>query len=118
MGTRGRKRLAWLTALVVGLVVLAGCPHKIDSAMQSWVGHDIGEVMAAWGAPSSSYPVGAGRTAYVWGSFVNTGSTPGYVQAHGNYATYTQGQTMGYQRSRVFICDASGRVISWSWRGL
>ena len=100
------------------IILLLGCAKRISETMDSWVGHNINEAIAAWGPPTSTYPAGNGGTVYVWSNYVPTGSSPGQVNFYNNYATYTAPQQYGYNRTRTFITDSSGTIISWNWRGL
>jgi hypothetical protein len=47
-------------------LLLAGCTNPNTEAVGSWVGSDVKQLEAAWGAPAARVDVGEGRTQWMW----------------------------------------------------
>jgi hypothetical protein len=88
---------ALVSLLLVLLVCLAnpGCVDvqaRNNELMQSWMGCQESQLIAAWGPPPNVRDDGKGGHVLVYGNF------------NGAY--------------RMFYVDSSGVIYSWRWRGL
>ena len=137
-----RYMLVFIGALFTAL--LSGCMTP-STAMQSFVGQPLTELIARWGPPQQRTPDGQGGE--IWTYFeqrqwttpgqVNTtayGTGNSYGSLYGNpygatyrgnssgYATvtttYTPPETQGYTAYRSFFIDRDGIVYRWAWKGL
>jgi hypothetical protein len=128
-----------LSPLLACVLLSAGCASTVNQTMQSWVGHNVQELMQSWGVPTQvmDNPAGSGKIVIydfhapvtLPGTAPTPGSsyTTGYIDANGNWqstTTYNPGspgtpsQTIDFQRVRVFYVNSEGTITSWSWRGL
>jgi hypothetical protein len=128
----GQPRILLLAVLIAG-VAASGCAARVNRIMESWMGHNISEVIASWGPPQQVIDLGAQGKLFVWSavrSFTTPGSatttTTGSVTAFGNMATgsaystttYNPPQTTSYAATRSFWVDTNGTIYRWTWRGL
>ena len=122
---RFMKRV-FILSLTISLV---GCPAAINKSMASWEGHNVNELIAAWGPPSQTFSDGNGGQVFVYAEsrqWIQPGSatTTASATTVGNY-TYGSATTVyqpayveGYNAYRMFWVDSSGTIYSWSWRGI
>jgi len=128
-----------LLPVLVCVLLAAGCASSVNKIMESWMGHNVQELMLSWGPPQQvmDNPSGNGKiVVYDSHSAVTlpgtrptpgTSHTTGYIDAYGNWhatTTYTPGSpgtpptTLDFQRVRVFYVNDQGTIVAWSWRGL
>lgn len=126
-------------SVFVCAVLLSGCASSVNKLMESWMGHNVQELMIAWGPPQQvmDNPSGNGKIViYDSHSAVTlpgtnptpgTSYTNGYIDANGYWhatTTYVPGSpgtpptTLDLQRVRVFYVNDQGIITAWSWRGL
>jgi hypothetical protein len=56
------------TVLVLTLAaLLTACASAYKEKLESWMGRDVNELIAAWGPPSSTFTLPNGDTMYTWG---------------------------------------------------
>lgn len=112
--------------LIVALaaVLLSGCGENISKTMQSWVGHNVNELIAAWGPPTEVFSDDRGGSVFVYArttSWVQPGSaTTTYTGNHGyGQATtvYTPAVVQSHTSYRMFWIDSDGTIYNWAWRG-
>lgn len=126
-----RMRLA--VVLVVACALSSGCASRISKAMESWVGSHVSDLVASWGPPQRVFDDGRGGQVFVYvrsRRFVTPGEATttmtGTAQTYGatTYGSaqartvYTPAQVHGYDATRTFWIDASGRIYRWQWKGL
>ncbi len=66
--------------------------------MKSWVGSNIDDVTASWGAPESRIERSSGGYTYTW-------------------TTFSSNQYGTNQCRQSFITDSIGTIVSWSYNG-
>jgi hypothetical protein len=91
------KTKAVVYAFLLSLCFLnTGCFSHIaaqnDAAMESWVGHSEGELIAAWGPPPFVRDDGRGGKVLVYGGIYQ------------------------HQFQRMFYVNPSGIIYSWRWQ--
>jgi len=89
----------WLLTAVV-LVVIAGCagiPNEaaFKSAVGAWDGHDVGELVKAWGPPNNTFATPGGGTLY----------------------TYYEGRIVPTSCTVDFMVDRTKKIIGWRFTG-
>ena len=120
--------------LAAALVSVSGCATtaQINAAMQSWVGHSMSELVAAWGPPSQVLDDGSGgkilsyqytRAHTTHGAAYTQSSATAYGVGGHAYASGSSVTTYGPSRTtttnswRTFWVDSRGVVVNWSWQG-
>jgi hypothetical protein len=83
------KRLKFLLLSAL-LVHILACASSINKAMDSWMGHDVNDLIASWGAPQQTMPDGQGGQILI---YVETRqwTTPGYTKTNTDVLANTQG---------------------------
>lgn len=117
-----------LRVLIIGIVMLAlaGCATsaKYNAVLDTWMGHDINELVQSWGYPINSFKAPNGNTVYVYGNSssytmpTQTNTTYNVVgnTVYGNSYT-TGGQTLNYWCNTFFEVDEGNVIINWRWEG-
>lgn len=125
----------YVLAVLLGFMGLISCmtPTKVNTIMESWMGSNESDLIAAWGAPQQVMSDGSDGKVFIYSQQVSyttpatsytTGNATGYTygnttSVYGNtYTTYNPSHTYGYQKQRIFFINSDGRVYRWSWRGL
>lgn len=112
--------------LAVAVIFLAGCmtDQQRNDIMASWMGHDMNDLIAAWGAPNSVMSDGKGGQILIYdksSNLVLPGSTTTTINTYGTTAvanSYTSPDTViPIHRQRMFWVDSTGRIYRWAWRG-
>ena len=104
------RKCVFLLALAV--LCATGCANRnkqLTKVMESWMGHDIKEVIESWGPPSTVYDE-AELKVYVWNSqssFTLPGRTSG--------KTVYPGQTITRNHYRMFWVNQDGKVVRWKF---
>lgn len=131
-----------LTALISFCVFSSflGCA-SINKTMESWMGHNVNDLIASWGPPQQTMSDGQGGQIFIYTQtrqWTNPGqattNTFGQVNTYGSYygnnysgntygsaqstTTYTPPKTYGYRSQRMFWVDSNGRIYRWAWKGL
>ncbi len=135
------KKIFMTLIVLFVLSTSLGCVAAINKTMESWMGHNINDLIASWGPPEQSMPDGQGGQILIYAQtrqWTNPGhattNTYGTANTYGNYngntyrgntygsatstTTYTPPQTYGYNAQRMFWVDNNGTIYRWSWRGL
>jgi len=82
---------------VLIMLFITGCATRA-SVMKSWLGNNIDNVTASWGAPSSIMQRNDGGATYTWSSI--------------------SGNRYGVNQCRqTFVTNASGEIVRWSYNG-
>jgi uncharacterized protein YceK len=103
--------------LLVLLMVaaLSGCAstRKYERQLDSWIGHDVNEMLSAWGAPASTFEMPNGNKMYV---FMQTGGTSSTAYAL-PYTAAVVGSSEANWCKTTFMVDTKSKVQSWSHEG-
>src|SRR2546430_10565022 len=62
--------------LAIVISVSLGCATQVNKVMESWMGHNISEVIGNWGPPQQVVDLGPDSRLFVWSS-VRSWTTPG-----------------------------------------
>lgn len=120
-----KYRLPILCA-AVAIILLSGCmtDKQRNEQMASWVGHDMNDLIAAWGAPNTVMSDGKGGQILIYdrsGKVVLPGSTTTTITSIGSGAIANSYSTpesvIPIHRQRMFWVDSIGRIYRWAWRG-
>jgi hypothetical protein len=115
--------------ILAAVLVLSGCATRVNDIMNSWMGHNVSEVVANWGPPAQVMEIGGGNRLFVWTAVrewttpgtatttTNVYGTPGFATAYST-TNYTPPQTSGYNATRTFWVNSDGEIYQWAWRGL
>jgi len=83
--------------IMLSFIILTGCT-TLTTVMESWRGHNIDDVSASWGAPSSVIQRRDGGATYTW--------------------TELSSNRYGVHQCRKnFVTDRSGTIVSYSYNG-
>ena len=113
-------------ALILVAVLCAGC-STINKRMESWVGHHQSDLIRSWGPPQRTASDGKGGSILIYEQYVNMGQKPGIIQPANPLSVfpagqpalqYTAPQQRGYNRTRMFYVNPSGRIYTYRWQGL
>ena len=89
----------WLLTTTVALVLCgcAGIPNEeaFKTKVSSWEGHDINEVIGAWGPPKSTFKAPDGNTVY----------------------TYEEGQLVASSCTVNFTVNREQKIVGWRYSG-
>lgn len=108
-----------LIAAAISLYFSSVSCVSTKKTMNSWVGHTESEVIIAWGPPNQVTNDGNGGKILIYSSQVTTYTAPGTVYNNGyGGVNYTNPQTYGYSRVRMFYINAEGKVYYWKAQGL
>lgn len=99
--------------VMVAVLAAHGCALMIpgeatNAKMRSWMGHNIRDVIAAWGPPTSQSVDEAGGT-YQWEWVGNTRAETGWGARNPELVTDVCRQW--------FTVDANRVIVAWRWRG-
>lgn len=129
---------------VIALFVFSaslGCVSAINKTMESWMGHNVNDLITSWGPPQQTMSDGQGGQILIYTQTRqwqtpgrSTTNTYGSANTYGNYqgntytgntsgsakstTTYTPPQTYGYDAQRLFWVDSNGIIYRWSWKGI
>jgi hypothetical protein len=87
---------------------MIGCAgNKYEKTLDTWMGHDVNELINAWGPPSSTFDMPDGHKMYTWafdgGAQAFSIGNNAYAVKRGCVTTFTVG--------------ASGKVETWRYEG-
>ena len=95
----------------------------MDSAMESWMGSHLDEVILQWGYPDAEVTI-ADRHLYYWDrrvSYLFPGTTTGTASVIGDtvyYQSVTNPPATVYGQCRkIFEVDQNNRIINWQYDG-
>ena len=107
-------------------LIFAGCATtaKYEAALDSWLGHDVNELVDSWGYPVESFKAPNGNTVYVYNSsrsYAMPTQTTSTYNVHGKtvygHSTTTGGQTLEFWCRTFFEVSDSNKIITWRWEG-
>lgn len=118
------KFRALIAVLVIAL--LSGCATsaKYNAILDTWMWHDVNELVNSWGYPQNSFKAPNGNTVYVYGSSgsytmpTQTNTTYNVVgnTVYGNSYT-TGGQTLNFWCRTFFEVNDQNIIVNWRWEG-
>ena len=115
-----------LFLLAVAIVFFTGCQtdQQRNAVMASWMGHNVNDLIASWGAPDNVMADGKGGQILIYdksGQLVLPGETTTTINAYGSTAVAnsytTPGTVIKLRRQRMFWVDSNGTIYRWAWRG-
>ena len=124
IGEKMRKNV--LLATILWIFLLSGCATtaKYETVLNSWVGHDVNELISSWGYPVNSFKAPNGNTVYVYsssGSYTMPTQTNSTYNVYGNTVygntTTTGGQTLNFWCRTFFEVSTSNKIVTWRWEG-
>ena len=102
----------------------AGTKSFMETALNSWLGYNVNDIINYWGYPTAEKSV-AGRKLYVWqtsnsiyipqNSHSNV-SSYGYGYANVNTQTYG-GYSINTYCNKTIEVDKNNKIINWEWEG-
>ena len=124
-----KPRLLVLFALMVFALDSCGCPpkvndfkkaSKINSIMDSWIGHHQSELIACWGPPTKIISDGNCGWIIIYESLKGTWGNLRDKRIVGGAHYPTKGRQPGYAATRTFYVnvDEQGIIYSWKCSGL
>jgi len=112
------------------LCILQGCATtaKYNAILDTWVGHNINELVQAWGYPDSTFDAPNENKVYVYGyqasSYVpqtNYTTTTYSVFGSNLYSNSTTnsfgGYSINYNCTTYFETNVGGTIVNWQWKG-
>ena len=134
------KKVFLVSILLIAISTIMGCA-TINKNMDSWMGHNVNDLIVSWGPPQQTMSDGQGGQILIYSQSRQwttpgqaTTNTYGYANTQGNLygntyrgntygsatsrTSYTPAQTSGYNAQRMFWVDSNGRIYRWSWKGL
>lgn len=90
-----------------------------EKVLNSWVGHNVDQLVASWGYPVNSFKAFNGNTVYVYsssGSYTMPTNTTSNYSVYGN-STTTGGQTLNFWCQTFFEVNESNIITTWTWKG-
>jgi hypothetical protein len=111
---------------IILVVLISACATtaKYEAILNTWVGHDVNELVNSWGYPQNSFKAPNGNTVYVYGSSgsytmpTQTNTTHNVIgnTVYSN-STTTGGQTLNFWCRTYFEVDDSNKIVTWRWEG-
>ena len=91
------------------VLIFAGCAttEKYEAALNSWLGHDVNELVNSWGYPVDSFKAPNGNTVYVYSSsrsYAMPTQTTSTYNVYGK-TVYGHSTTTGGQTLEFFVPD-------------
>jgi len=114
------------TVFLLTTLLLVGCATtaKYEASLNSWMGHDVNELVNSWGYPVNSFKAPNGNTVYVYdssGSYtmpINTNTTHNIIgNSIYSHSTTTGGQTLNFWCRTFFEINESNEIVLWRWEG-
>ncbi|MDD5611021.1 MAG: hypothetical protein PHH69_05765 [Candidatus Omnitrophica bacterium] len=113
--------------LILLVSLLAGCATqgKYQKKLDTWIDHDMEELISSWGYPDSSFTAPNGNTVYVYTS-ASSVTTPsqttyyGQVNPGGTYSgssLTSGGQQVNFSCKTFFEVNAEKKITRWSYEG-
>ncbi len=88
----------YLLSIVIIPIFLAGCAGNINKNMDSWMDHNVSDLIAKWGPPQQTMSDGSGGQILIYSSRVEwttpgraTTNTSGTANSYGNFNANTYG---------------------------
>ncbi|KOO13326.1 hypothetical protein AKJ18_19140 [Vibrio xuii] len=116
--------------VLIILCVLQGCAttEKYNAILDTWMGHNINELVQSWGYPDSTFEAPNGNKVYVYGYQASTyvpqtnyTTTTYNVIGNNLYSNSTTNSYGGYSVNHncttYFETDVDGTIVNWQWKG-
>jgi hypothetical protein len=122
-----KDKLLALSAFLLLVLGISGCApkttdfkraSKINSIMDSWVGHYQSELIAHWGTPTKIESDGKGGKIITYESLKGTWGREKDKHIVGGGHYQTKPKQPGYAATRIFYVNEHGIIYSWKWSGL
>lgn len=112
--TKGNIYLYFLI-LLIPIIIISSCATtaKYAEKLNTWLGHDVNELITSWGPPSNEYKLPNGNIMYTWLWIGNTLVQSNYNQ----YLNRTLTSEVTYWCKTTFTVDRYGRIIQWRYEG-
>ena len=96
-----------LCALLLSMLLWGYATAASTEVLQSWVGHDVNELIHSWGPPTNVYELPDGSKMYTWRFDGGKVAVPiGDVAIAVNRYCKT-----------TFTVSKQGKILSWRWEG-
>ena len=106
--------------LILTACLLTGCSNY-NQVVNSWIGVDFNEVIAAWGPPAQVLDDGNGGKIASWvedGSIQMPGTAETSLLGTTAYTYHRPGQTWNFRRTTTFWLNKQGIVYRGSYRDI
>jgi hypothetical protein len=122
------KTIGLLLLLASVFLVSCATQAKYQAALNTWIGHDVNELVDKWGYPAGSLKAPSGNTVYVYqrGESIpmpTTYQTTASVYGNRNFATGNAttiaygGGTLDFWCRTYFETNSSHKIIKWRYEG-
>src|SRR3990167_7178355 len=116
-----------LGIFVLFIFSISGCAtsSKYQKKLDSWVGHNINELVSSCGYPDRTFIAPNGNVVYVWARsasvYIPQTTTTSFSQSgFGNYTANSQsygGYTGQSWCDTFFEINKKKKIINWQWKG-
>ncbi len=119
-----------IVAVATCALVLGGCGKSYQEILNSWVNHDVNELIRSWGAPNSTFRMPNGNIVLIFESgssytepvTVQPGQTTARVYGNTVYsqttpATIRGGDTIHFSCRTEIETNQEGRIVYWRYQG-
>ncbi len=86
---------------------------KYTAKLNTWIGHDVNELITSWGPPSNEYTMPNGNKMYTW---LHVGGTL-VVSNYNYFLRMTLTNAVTYWCKTTFNVDESGIITGGRWEG-
>lgn len=94
--------------VLLSAAMLLGCAtHRYEKILDSWGGHDVNELIVAWGPPSSTFDMPDGRKMYTWSADRGAVAMP----------LGTGAVAVNRRCTTTFTVGTNGRIEAWRYQG-
>ena len=115
-----------LIVVILSALFISACTTvaNYQKVLNSWVGHNVDELVGSWGYPANTFKAPNGNTVYAYnssGSYTMPTNTASTYNIYGNSvygsSTTTGGQTLNYWCQTFFEVNEKNIITTWSWKG-
>ena len=112
--TKGKIFLYFLV-LLISMMSISSCATtaKFEALLNTWMGHDVNELITSLGPPSNEYTLPNGNKMYTWLWIGNTLVISNYNE----YLNMTLTQAVTHWCKVTFVVNQYGRIINWRYEG-
>jgi len=107
--------MKYIFSLLLFLVFSCAPTMTLQQRCNSWMHHDINELVRAWGPPTSTFDMPNGNRAYTW-TRTSTHTEPSFNLSTTIPMTIGGGTTVDYCRFTYEVAP-SGEIIFWRYDG-
>lgn len=106
--------------LIISLCLFIGCAtttKKYSAICNTWLNHDVNELIDKWGYPSQSFQAPNGNTVYVFYR-ASQEQEPAFTIPAGRMGSMTMGGEIKTRYCKTFFeTTQSGIIIKWRYEG-